>query len=61
MTTEYNRPMVINYATNLQGRSMSHTGTEIRVAAQGPQAANIVGITDQTDLNHTIARALNIE
>jgi alkaline phosphatase len=53
--------MVLNYATNLPGRSMSHTGTQIRVAAQGPQAANVVGITDQTDLHHTIARALDLE
>ena len=61
LITADNQPMVINYATNLPGRSMSHTGTQIRVAAQGPQAANIVGITDQTDLNHTIARALDLE
>jgi alkaline phosphatase/streptomycin-6-phosphatase len=61
LITKDNQPMVINYATNLPTRSMSHTGTEIRIAAQGPQAANVVGITDQTDLNHTIARALNLE
>jgi alkaline phosphatase len=53
--------MVVNYATNLDGRSQSHTGTEVRLAAQGPQAANVVGITDQTDLFHTMARALGIE
>jgi alkaline phosphatase len=39
---------------------MSHTGTQIRVAAQGPQAANVVGVTDQTDLHYTMARALNL-
>ncbi len=61
LITADGQPMVINYATNLPGRSMSHTGTQIRVAAQGPQAANVVGITDQTDLHHTIARALDLE
>ncbi len=61
LITADGQPMVVNYATNLPGRSMSHTGTQIRVAAQGPQAANVVGITDQTDLHHTIARALNVE
>jgi alkaline phosphatase len=55
------QPMVVNYGTNLPGRSQSHTGTEVRIAAQGPQAANVVGVTDQTDLFHTMARALGIE
>ncbi len=54
-------PMVVNYGTNLPGRSQSHTGTEVRIAASGPQAANVVGITDQTDLFHTMARALRLE
>jgi alkaline phosphatase/streptomycin-6-phosphatase len=61
LITADGQPMVVNYATNLPGRSMSHAGTQIRIAAQGPQAANVVGISDQTDLNHTIARALNLE
>ena len=60
LITADNQPMVINYATNLNGRSMSHTGTQIRVAARGPQAANVVGVTDQTDLHYTMARALNL-
>jgi alkaline phosphatase len=59
--THEGQQMTINYATNLHGRSQSHTGTEVRVAAQGPQAANVVGITNQTDLYHTMARALGVE
>jgi alkaline phosphatase len=55
------QPMVINYATNLPGRSQSHTGTEVRIAAQGPQATNVVGVTDQTDLFHTMSRALGVD
>ena len=58
--THEGQPMVVNYATNLDGRSQSHTGTEVRVAAQGPQAANVLGITNQTDLFHTMARALGV-
>jgi alkaline phosphatase len=61
LITADGQPMVVNYGTNLQGRSQSHTGTEVRIAAQGPQAANVVGITDQTELYHTVARALGIE
>ena len=36
-------------------RSQQHTGTQLRIAGYGPQAANIVGLTDQTDLFFTIA------
>ncbi|WP_242613949.1 alkaline phosphatase [Actinomadura roseirufa] len=51
-------PMQINYATNTPGQSQEHTGTQVRIAAQGPQAANVVGVTDQTDLFRTLRRAL---
>ena len=37
-----------------------HTGTEVRIAAGGPQAANVLGVTDQTDLFFTMKRALGI-
>jgi alkaline phosphatase len=33
----------------------------VRVAAMGPQAANVLGMTNQTDLFHTMARALGVE
>jgi alkaline phosphatase len=60
LITADGQPMVISYGTNLPGRSMSHTGTEVRIAATGPQAANVVGVTDQTDLFRTMKRALGI-
>jgi len=53
--------MTINYGTRVHGQSQDHTGSEVRIAAQGPQAANVVGVTNQTDLFHTIARALGLE
>ncbi len=34
--------------------SESHTGAEVPIAAVGPQAANVNGLTDQTDLNATL-------
>jgi alkaline phosphatase len=61
LITADGQPMVVNYATNLPGRSMSHTGTEVRLAGKGPNAFNVLGITDQTDLFHTMARALGLE
>lgn len=53
--------MTLSYSTEPPGTSQSHTGTQVRIAAQGPQAANIVGLTNQTDLFHTMARALGVE
>lgn len=54
-------PMTINYATNLPGHSQEHTGTQVRIAAKGPQAFRVVGIINQTDLFHIIARAIGAE
>lgn len=39
---------------------MQHTGTQLRIAGYGPGAANVVGLTDQTDLNTTIRRILGL-
>jgi alkaline phosphatase/streptomycin-6-phosphatase len=63
LLTADNAPMVVNYATVAQppAASQDHTGSEVRIAAMGPQAANVLGVTDQTDLFHTMARALGIE
>ena len=54
-----------NYQHGANGRlrldTLPLTGAEVRIAAQGPQAANVVGVTNQTDLFHTMARALGLE
>jgi alkaline phosphatase/streptomycin-6-phosphatase len=60
LTTHDGAEMTVNYATEPPGASQSHTGTQVRIAAQGPQAANVSGITNQTDLFHTLARALGV-
>jgi alkaline phosphatase len=57
LLTEDGAPMAINYGTSTTS-SQQHTGTQLRIAGYGPQAANIVGLTDQTDLFFTIKRAL---
>lgn len=45
-------PMTVAYSTNAVGSD--HTGAQIRVAASGPQAANVTGVIDQTDLFRTL-------
>jgi alkaline phosphatase len=50
--------MTISYATAAIAESQQHTGTQVRIAGVGPQAANVLGVTNQTDLFFTMARAL---
>lgn len=45
-------PMTVAYSTSDIGSD--HTGTQIRVAASGPQGANVTGVIDQTDLFLTL-------
>ncbi len=60
LETADDAPMTISYGTAAAGGSQEHTGTQVRIAGYGPQAANVVGLTDQTDLHFTIARALRL-
>ncbi len=52
--------MVMSYG-NSEEESMEHTGTQLRIAAYGPHAANVVGLTDQTDLFTTMKAALSLK
>ena len=61
LTTKEGVPMELSYGTAPKGGSQSHTGAQIRAAAQGPQAANVVGLHDQTELYHLLARATGVE
>lgn len=53
--------MGILYGTAEEDESQGHTGAQLRIAAYGPRAANVVGLTDQTDVFFTIADALGLE
>ncbi|RIA46947.1 alkaline phosphatase [Hephaestia caeni] len=50
--------MTVSYGTSEV--KMGHTGTQLRIAAYGPRAANVLGLTDQTDLFFTIRDALGL-
>ena len=60
LTTADGAPMAVNYGTSPAGGSQQHTGSQLRIAGYGPQAANVVGLTDQTDLFFTMTRALGL-
>jgi alkaline phosphatase len=53
--------MTISYATAPLSGSQQHTGTQVRIAAGGPQAANVLGVTDQTELFYPMSRALGLK
>lgn len=61
LTTADGSDMTMNYATADEEESQGHTGTQLRIAAYGPGAANVVGLTDQTDMHYTIADGLGLD
>ena len=63
LITREGAEMTIGYATseNQDNQSQGHTGAQLRIAAYGPSAANVSGLTDQTDLHFTITDALGLE
>ncbi|OKL47908.1 alkaline phosphatase [Boudabousia liubingyangii] len=58
--------MMVNYATaksndpKIAWGKQNHTGTQLRIAAEGPGAQNVVGQLDQTDLHFLVANALDL-
>ncbi|WIB75865.1 alkaline phosphatase [Curtobacterium sp. MCPF17_002] len=52
--------MKVSYGTAAAGASQQHTGTQVRIAGYGPGAANVVGLTDQTDTFSTMSEALRL-
>ena len=61
LLTADGKPMTIAYGTADTGGAQDHTGTQVRIAAYGPYAGNVVGLTDQTDLFATIRDALGLD
>lgn len=74
LRTDEDATMTVTYGTNfpcprtdgsgntipLSGASQQHTGGQIRIAAEGPKAANFVGLTDDTEMYEVMVRALDI-
>lgn len=52
--------MSVSYGNSDDHDDQEHTGAQLRVAAFGPGAANVTGLTDQTDLFFTIRDALGL-
>jgi alkaline phosphatase len=48
------QPLRVSYGTGKTPPGQGHTGARVPVAAKGPQASNVLGVRDQTDLFHTL-------
>ncbi|WP_018902187.1 alkaline phosphatase [Rhizobium sp. 2MFCol3.1] len=53
--------MAVSYGNSDEVDDQGHTGSQLRIAAYGPRAANVSGLTDQTDLFYTISDALGLK
>src|SRR5215470_16885402 len=60
LLTKDNSPLTVSYGTNSYHRAQDHTGTQIRVAARGPQGDAVRGVIDQADLFRLISGALHL-
>ncbi|MBN0043315.1 alkaline phosphatase [Streptomyces actuosus] len=60
LVTDEGQQLKVNYSTNTPGQSQEHTGTQVRIAAQGPLAYRVLGVTDQTDLFTTMREAMRL-
>lgn len=60
LVTDEGQPMMLTYGTSNSPGGQQHTGSQIRVAAEGPQAANVVGVIEQTDIAAIMRRALDL-
>ena len=62
LTTDEGENMMVTYGTTAGATaaavSQEHTGATVPIAAVGPQAANVVGLIDQTDVFRLMARAI---
>jgi alkaline phosphatase len=63
LTTADDADMTVSYGTSedVNVEDQTRTDTQVRIAAYGPRAANVVGLTDQTDLIFTMTDAVGIK
>ncbi|MYR62626.1 alkaline phosphatase, partial [Streptomyces sp. SID625] len=61
LVTDEGGRLKVSYATTTTPEDgQEHTGTQVRIAAQGPFSERVSGVTDQTQLFTTITDALGL-
>jgi len=61
LATADGAPMTIAYATSYFGMSQQHTGTQLPVFAFGPDADEVIGLIDQTDIFRIMLQRLGLD
>ncbi|MFF4601511.1 alkaline phosphatase [Streptomyces sp. NPDC001339] len=60
LVTDEGAHLKVNYGTGAADDTQEHTGTQVRIAAQGPLAERVSGVTDQTGLFTTLRKSLQL-
>jgi alkaline phosphatase len=58
LLTDEGGEMLVTYGTGSTPEGQQHTGSQVRVAAAGPQGWKVVGLIDQTELFDIMERAI---
>ena len=61
LLTSEGAPMTLSYGSAPKGYAQAHTGVQVPVAGDGPNAAAVADLKEQTDLFDLISRALRLQ
>ncbi|AOT61483.1 alkaline phosphatase [Streptomyces rubrolavendulae] len=61
LITDEGAPMKVSYGTHAGEEGQEHSGVQVRIAAEGPEAHRVLGTTDQTQLFTTLRIAPNLQ
>jgi alkaline phosphatase len=61
LLTNEGAPLTLSYATGVKGVAQAHSGVQVPIAAEGPQAASVARLEEQTDLFGLIAGLLRLQ
>ncbi|WP_420041921.1 alkaline phosphatase [Gordonia sp. MP11Mi] len=61
LTTKDGETITVSYGTSLEPGEEQHTGGQVRIAAYGPGAVNVSGLSDQTDPFFYITDQLGVD
>jgi alkaline phosphatase len=61
LLTNEGAPMTLSYGSAPKGEDQAHSGVQVPIAAEGPNAAAVADLNEQTDLFDLISRALRLQ
>jgi alkaline phosphatase len=61
LLTKEGAPMTVSFGSAVKGQSQAHTGVQVPIAGEGPNAAEVADLDEQTDLFDLISRLLRLK